>query len=167
MAITNIHDLKNYLNCHSYFDDDTICSVISALGFDPDHGTEEEFIELSDLFKDCSKYGADIGFSGFIYYSDTISFFEKHRSDIVSHLERTAADCGTDIISLVQSFGDFRNSDKPTASEVGKALWDSSQSWPELYPLYNVFAWYALEEIARTWYMYLEENPVVRVELSA
>jgi hypothetical protein len=74
-------------------------------------------------------------------------------------MEQTAAEMGTDIISMVQSFGVFRNSGKPAPSEIGKALWDGSQSYPELASLYNVFAWYALEEVSRTWYRYLEENP--------
>ena len=73
---------------------------------------------------------------------------------------------------MVQEFGIFRYRDiaatggAPTPSEVGKALWDSKK-WPELSTLYNVFAWYALEEVSRTWYRYLEENPAYRAELSA
>jgi len=58
---------------------------------------------------------------------------------------------------MVQGFGVFRNSDKPTPSEVGRALWDSGQQWDDLTNLYNVFAWYALEEVSRTWYRYLED----------
>jgi hypothetical protein len=66
---------------------------------------------------------------------------------------------------MVQGFGVFRNSDKPTAGEIGKALWDSGRQWPELTTLYNVFAWYALEEVSRTWYRYLEEHPAHKPEL--
>jgi hypothetical protein len=81
-------------------------------------------------------------------------------------MEQTAAEMGTDIISMVQSFGDFRNSDKPTPSEVGRALWESKTE-KDLTNLYNLFSWYVLEEVARTWYRYLEENPSYRLALFA
>jgi hypothetical protein len=167
MSITTIHGLQRYVKRNSEFSGRTINSVIIALGYHPLHGTLKEFKELSGIFKDCSEHGADSGFSGFIYYSDTIKFFRKHRPDIINHMEQTAAELGTDIISMVQNFGVFRYSDKPTPSEVGKALWDKSKCYSVLTSLYNVFTWYALEEVSRTWYRYLEENPAVRAELSA
>jgi hypothetical protein len=167
MNIYNIRGMKNYLNNFSGFNDDTICNVIKALGFDPIHNTQDDFRELSTQFVDCAEYGADIGISGFIYYKETVSFFKENRYDIIRQMEQIAAELGTDIISMVQGFGVFRDSDKPTPSEVGKALWDSSQGWPELYHLYNVFAWYTLEEISRTWYRYLEDNPAVKSAISA
>jgi len=166
MSITSIRGLKSYLNIYSNFTDDTIRSVIIALGFHPVHSSREEFKELSGIFKDCSEHGADSGFSGFSYYSETKAFFMANRQDIVKHMEQTAAELGTDIISMVQGFGVFRNSDKPTPSEVGRALWDSKEH-PDLTSLYNVFAWYALEEVSRTWYRYLEENPSYHAKLSA
>ena len=158
MNKTTIRNLKSYLNNYSNFSDDTIQNVISALGFNPVHATRAEVKELSDVFKKCSKYGAINGFKGFNYLKETISFFMANRQDIVRHMEHTAAEMGTDIISMVQDFGYFRDSDKPTTTEVGKALWDSNKS-PHLLNLYCVFAWYALEEIAHTWDRYLEDNP--------
>jgi hypothetical protein len=81
-------------------------------------------------------------------------------------MENSAAEFGKDIISMVQNFGVFRNSEKPTASEIGRTLWGSGNC-SELTQLYNVFAWYALEEVSRTWYRYLEDNPVLHAELTA
>jgi hypothetical protein len=166
MSISTIHGLQRYLKRNSAFSGRTINSVIISLGYHPLHGTLEEFKELSGIFKDCSEHGADRGFTGFINSSDTIKFFTKHRPDIINHMEQTAEDLGTDIISMVQNFGIFRNSEKPMPSEVGKALWDKSKRYSELTALYNVFAWYALEEVSRTWYRYLEEN-ALKAELSA
>jgi hypothetical protein len=166
MNITTIQGLVSYLTKNSAFSDKTINAVITALGYNPSHGTQKEFRELSQKFKEVSEHGADCGWSGFTYYTETIAFYKKHRQDIVQHMEQNAAGMGTDIISMVQSFGDFRNSDKPTPSEVGRALWDS-QTEKELTSLYNVFSWYALEEVARTWYRYLEDHPSCRLALSA
>jgi hypothetical protein len=166
MNITTIENLRAYVSRNSSFPERTVNNVIEALGY-PLKGKGDAFKGLSAEFVNCAEYGADIGISGFIYYSETIAFFKKNRATIASHMERTAAEFGTDIFSMVQGFGVFRNSGKPTPSEVGKALWDSGQSYPELNSLYNVFAWYALEEVSRTWYSYLEEHPALRAELSA
>ena len=158
MKISNIQALRNFLYKNSSFAETTVNNVIKALGF-PLTGSWETFNELSTQLENCAEYGADIGIPGFIYYSETIPFFRKNRQDIVNHMEQTAAEMGTDIISMVQSFGVFRNSDKPAPSEAGRTLYDSGKSYDELTTLYNVFAWYALEEVSRTWYRYLEENP--------
>jgi hypothetical protein len=81
-------------------------------------------------------------------------------------MEKAAAELGTDIISMVQGFGVFRHGDKPTTSEVGRALWENTKD-KNLTSLYNVFSWYALEEISHTWLRYLEENWDFAAELSA
>jgi hypothetical protein len=166
MKITTIKNLRSYISCNSTFPERTVNNVIEALGY-PLTGSGDVFKELSAEFVNCAEYGAGIGISGFIYYSETIAFFKANRTAIASHIEHTAAELGTDIFSMVQGFGVFHNSEKPTPSEIGKALWDSSQSYPELTNLYNVFAWYALEEVSRTWYRYLEDNPGYRSELAA
>ena len=167
MKVKSIHGLVSYIVNNSGFSAQTVSNVVSSLGYRPHGGSADDFKELSATLQDCSRHGADGGFSGFINYSDTIPFFKKHRLDIVAHMEQTAAEMGTDIITMIQNFGVFRYGDKPTPSEVGRALWDKSTEWPELTDLYNVFAWYALEEISHTWYRYLEDNPGYRAELSA
>jgi hypothetical protein len=166
MKITTIGKLRDYVSRYSSFPERTVNKVIEALGY-PLTGSGDTFKELSAELVNCAEYGANIGISGFIYYSETIPFFKKNRVAIASHIERTAAEFGTDIFSMVQGFGVFYNSEKPTPSEIGKALWDDSQTHPDLTTLYNVFAWYALEEVSRTWYRYLEDNPGYMAELAA
>ena len=166
MYISSIQVLRNFIYKNSGFQEATVNNVIKALGF-PLHGSGRVFNDLSTQFENCAEHGADCGISGLIYYDEIIAFFRANRKDIISHMEQSAAEMGTDIISMVQGFGVFRNSDKPTPSEVGRALWDSGKQWDELTSLYNVFAWYALEEVSRTWYRYLEENPAAWAELSA
>ena len=166
MKISNIKAMRNFLYKNSGFTKKTVNNVITALGYSL-QGSGGAFKELSSEFENCTEHGANIGFHGFIYYSDTITFFRANRKDIVNHMENTAAEFGTDIISMVQGFGIFRHSEKPTTAEIGKALWGSAHHWRDLISLYNVFAWYALEEIARTWYRYLEDNPAVWEKLAA
>ena len=165
MAICTIQGLRNYLSSNSGFTEKTVNNVIISLGY-PLNGSRVLLSELSGTLIDCSKHGADAGFSGFSYYSDTVAFFETNKQDIVNHMETTAAELGMDIISMVQGFGVFCHSSKPTVSEVGKALWGSCYS-QALNTLYNVFAWYALEEISHAWNRYLEDTPALAAKLSA
>jgi hypothetical protein len=168
MSISTIHGLQRYVKRHSGFTGKTINSVIIALGYHPLHGTAKDFKELSGIFVDCSKKGADTGFTGFTYYNDTVPFFTKHRLDIINHLEHTAEQMETDVISMVLNFKEFRNNDDaPNPSEVGKALWDRSINYSDYTELYNLFAWYTLEEVSRTWHKYLIDNPAVQEALAA
>ena len=164
--ISNIKAMRNYLFENSGFTEKTVNNVIRALGF-PLQGSGSVFKNLSSEFENCAEHGANIGFHGFIYYSDTIAFFKANRKDIVNHMENSSVELGTDIISMVQGFGIFRHSEKPSSSEIGKALWGSVYHRYDLTTLYNVFAWYALEEVSRTWYRYLEDNPRVWEKLAA
>jgi len=166
MKITNIKALRNYLNEYSGFSERTVNNVIKALGY-PLQGSGSVFKDLSGQFENCAEHGANVGFCGFIYYNETIAFYKTNCQDIVSHMEQTAAGLGTDIFSMVQGFGVFRNSEKPTVLEIGRALFGTGKFRDELTSLYNVFAWYALEEVARTWYRYLEDNPKFWEKLSA
>jgi hypothetical protein len=165
MNIKTIEGLRRYMKNNSEFSYRTINNVITALGYSLKGS--EDFKDLSADFESCANYGANIGVHGFIYYCDTVAFYRKNRTDIVSHMENSASELGTDIISMVQNFSMFRNSEKPTADEIGKALWGRIQNDFEYKTLYNLFAWYALEEVAYTWLRYLEDNPSYHAELSA
>jgi hypothetical protein len=167
MKISTIRGLQRYLKRYSNFSGRTVNSVIFALGYHPQNEKDGDFKNLSCTFENCAENGASGGYMGFYSYSETIAFFKKHRIDIVQHMEQAAEELGTDIISMVQNFGVFYRSQKPTTSEVGKALWGRENSKDNFNTLYNVFAWYALEEVSRTWYRYLEDNPAYWEKLSA
>ena len=47
-------------------------------------------------FKQISKYGIDGGFNGFIYYSDTIKFFDRNEELITDFLNEEADNLGVD-----------------------------------------------------------------------
>jgi len=168
MGITTIRSLQRYIKRHSDFSGKTINSVIIALGYQPNDATLKDFKELSGIFKDCSEYGAYIGFTGFSYYSDTVKFYMKHQKNIVCHLEEEAAKLETDAISYVLNLDYFANNDNPpTPSKVGKALWNKKLSRTGFYELYNGLAWYTLEEVSRIWNEYLITKPAVKAKISA
>jgi hypothetical protein len=165
MTIRSVKALRSYLYKNSGFAEKTVNNVIVALGY-PLCGSNSTFKELSSVLIDCANHGAQTGFNGFTTTKDTLAFFFENRLNIVSHMEKAAIEFDTDIISMVQNFGIFRNAPKPAISEVGRALWCSTHDY-KLTSLYNLFTWYALEEISHTWYRYLEDNPAYFAELSA
>jgi hypothetical protein len=166
MRIKNIQGFIAYVKDNSAWQAATIRNVIHALGYTAAGGMES-LKNLSGQLVNVAQHGADGGFPGFIYYSDTIRFFQRNRKDIVNNIEQTASELDEDVIQFVQSFGVYRNTTPPTPGEVGRALWDSAHLDDELTSLYNVFSWYALEEIANVWSRYLENNHSYYAELSA
>jgi hypothetical protein len=107
---------------------------------------------LSGYLADCAKHEADGGFPGFIYYCDTLAFFRRNRQNIVKNIEFMADELGEDIIGMVQGFGVFRYETPPTPAEVGISLWGTGALKDDLTSLYNVFAWFTLEEISHVWF---------------
>lgn len=107
-----------------------------------------------DDFQDCLKnvsrspYGAAGGFGGFIYYSETVAFWRQNRKIITERLNDLAFELGENTLQMVMSFGGIKDGDF-SEDEVGRALYGRYNS--DLDQIYNVFAWFALEEVAN-WY---------------
>ena len=102
--------------------------------------------ELLDALRDVSTHGADSGWSGFTYYSETVAFCKRHRKDIAARLFDDAEETGEAGPSfLVKSFVFLH--DEYTADECARALYGRYDE--ELDMIYNTLAWYALEDVAR------------------
>ena len=96
----------------------------------------------------CSS-GAAGGFSGFIWYSDTVQFAKKNRKAIVELLEEQAEDFGySGPIEMVRSFNCLKGFD-PNEREVARSLY--GRPTEEDTQILNALAWYALEEVACWW----------------
>jgi len=98
-----------------------------------------------DSLQDVANHGADCGFHGFCYYTDTCAFYARHQSAIAALVEQMADDMGESPTKLVSGFrclnGDY------TESEVGKTLYGPKKSHDT--QIANALAWFALEEVAR------------------
>lgn len=105
-----------------------------------------------DYFKEdaenVSNHGASGGYGSFCYHSDTIKFTTKNRKAIVSLLEEQAKDYGIGVIEMVKGFGGLN--DDYTYEEVAKALYGVATQDSKT-ALYNILAWYALEEVCRSY----------------
>lgn len=105
-----------------------------------------------DCLSDIARHGADAGWPGFSYYTDTVSFFKRNRRAIVELVERMAEDLGESPPDLVTGFNCLGGRDRAKRSEhlpsVCRCLYgrigenDTTEA--------NALAWFALEEVART-----------------
>jgi hypothetical protein len=102
----------------------------------------------TDSIADVNRGGADAGWPGFTYNSDTHKFAMKHRKDIVKMLEQMADDLGEDVVKMVSGFGVFRRSpmDNEDKRELYKYLGGGKNQQSTIT---NVMAWFALEEVCR------------------
>lgn len=89
--------------------------------------------------------GANCGIYGFISYLDTVNFWRKNRADITAMLEELADSLGEDVVSMVSSFNNIKG--HYTTTEIGKAIFGRYND--EFTGIYDTFAKFALEEVAR------------------
>lgn len=92
-----------------------------------------------DELKDAAEHGADGGWQGFTYYTDTARFYDKNEKLIWDLLEAMADDLGTTPLKLVSNF------------KCADAICD-------LPTFKNALAWFALEEAGRLILDRLEAN---------
>jgi len=99
------------------------------------YGSIEEFNELTEYIS------ADNGYNGFIYYCDTLNFTNRNKSDILEMATAQAEEFGeSSIFTMISNFGGINL----TPEEVAEAIYnEDSENRTEVY---NVLAWYALEE---------------------
>jgi hypothetical protein len=99
----------------------------------------------NDYLNDAANHGADSGFPGFTYYSDTVDFFKKNKADILEQVKEEAEQFDQNPINFVMSFNCLKNNVEE--SEVAQALYGRIGKDGVTIP--NALAWFALEEVAR------------------
>lgn len=108
------------------------------------------FESFKEMAGDIARHGADSGFHGFIYYTDTVKFTKNNKAAILEYTKEQSRDLGTSSIEMIASF----NCLKWTVEETAEALYNSRSE--DRTTLYNALAWYALEEVARAYCDILE-----------
>ena len=106
------------------------------------------FDSFKEDAQDITTHGASGGFSGWIYYNETVGFWRKNKALILELATAQAADFGEELLSMVSSFNGIKKSDY-SATELGAALFGRYND--DFTCIYNVMAWYALEEVARNY----------------
>lgn len=128
-------------------------AVINALG-----GIESARESMPDIVN----HGVDGGFSGFIYYSDTVKFAARHKAAILERLKEDASNFGdSGVISMLAGFNCFKGMSQ---EEIADGLYNPRSD--NRTTIYNGLAWYACEEIAREMNPALTQSPLVRPSLA-
>jgi len=109
-------------------------NIVNQLGYD------ELNTECREILSDVASYGAQNGFSGFIYYTDTVSFFKENKAEIIELVTDLNDELGEDVIAFIQS---FRCLDA-TVDEIGRTIWSNDTDTF----VANALAWFALESLA-------------------
>ncbi len=117
-----------------------------------------------DSFKesaqDVTDHGAACGFGNFIYYTDTVTFAAKNRKTIAEYTAEQSKDIGyKDEIDMILGFNVIKkDNDDLTSSDIARALYGRLTDDDKKTTIYNVLAWYALEEVARAYCDLLEQD---------
>jgi len=150
----------------------TTKQVIENSGIDPTL-VRAVVRQLGDktYLEDVHNHGADAGYSGFTYYSDTVKFFKAHRKAITALVESMANDLGESPVDMVAGFqclggreiqkavneNRFREHLHESAKQkvineyapsVSRCLYGGRLT-DEDTTVANALAWFALEEVAR------------------
>lgn len=109
------------------------------------HAVQEHAKLDKEQFEDIAKHGADAGWPGFTYYSDTVAFFDRNKSLILDLVKEETDSMGMDNeIVFIKGFnclnGDYND------FEVAKGIYeDDSDSSTTIR---NALVWFALETVA-------------------
>lgn len=99
---------------------------------------------------DVTKYGIAGGFGNFVYYYDTVRFTERNKQAIFNLAAQQADEFGSKSISeFIANF----NCVRLTQFEAEAALCDSTE---DTTVVYNALAWFAAEEVCKTYVDLLE-----------
>ena len=110
-------------------------------------GESELDRDNASILKDIASYGADAGFSGFIYYNDTCKFFDNNKDLIMEQLLDDRVNIGyNSLTEMLSSFKCFKDVD--TYDIEAFLINSEDESNEEQTTLKNGLAWYALESVA-------------------
>lgn len=102
-----------------------------------------------DQLEDVARHGADAGWSGFAYYTETNAFYKAHKAEILEMAKQDSEEFGQGMLEMIQGFRCLGNAGKSDYSvdEIGEAIYSGRGECAEI--IRNAMAWYALETIAR------------------
>ena len=103
--------------------------------------------------RDVNNHGIDGGFGGFVYYSDTVKFYNRHKKAILAMAEEMAFSLGEDMLSMIQNFNCLSSGRYPnrkpdySQNEIAQAIYSGRGDC--VTQIKNAMAWFAAEEVCR------------------
>ena len=106
-----------------------------------------------DSVEDVNNHGIDGGFNGFIYYTDTVNFWTRHKKSILRLAGEMADDTGLDMLTMIGGFNclkyyDYKTerwTDKEGQQAIGQTVYGNKPD----DVVANALAWFAAEEVCR------------------
>lgn len=113
--------------------------------------------ELFGVLRDVYNHGANTGWHGFTYYTDTVDFVKRNRPAIMGLVRDWAEETGQDPVDFIMSFNCFRHAkadgdEMPLREAAGRFVYGGhyrEDDKCDSLAIYNALAWFALEETAR------------------
>lgn len=136
------HTLKNFID-NSNIDAKLIRAVVRQSG---------GWSAFQEMAPDITQHGVSGGFSGWIYYTETIEFYAKNQALIITLAEQLADDIGYQ--SVQDMVKGFRCLDV-TLSEIGCTLYGNKKQHDT--QVANALAWFAAEDVARSFVDWAEQ----------
>lgn len=97
--------------------------------------------------EDVNDYGAAGGFTGFTYYADTVPFAWRYRDVIMNLAKGLSDDIGESVFKMLAGFVAF--SWQYTEGEIAEAIYNRKSENRDT--ILNALAWFALEEVCRSY----------------
>ena len=111
---------------------------------------------FKNLAKQVTDHGADAGWPGFTFHSDTIKFAKRHMRWILEIVKSQAAEQGICFLEMIQSFRCIKGS---TVEEIGETIWGNSNQLDTTVA--NGLAWYSLEEVCQAYASFLDSQLLI------
>ena len=91
----------------------------------------------------------DGGFSGWIFYTETVKFTQLHKDNIIDMAEGMADQFGQGTMEMILGFGCMKNLGA-TVNELSRVIYTGRDTKDGIKTqVYNCLAWYAAESVAR------------------
>ena len=100
---------------------------------------------FKEIAGDVARHGASAGFGGWIYHPETCEFARENRKLIAEFCQSTAEDFGVGTLEMIQGFNCIGTD--YSLDDIGRCLYGSGEEVTVL----NGLAWFALEEVCRTY----------------
>ena len=102
--------------------------------------------EFDQTARDVCTGGADGGFHGFIYYTDTVKFAKAHKAELIQLAKDMADDMGEkSAYALIAGFNCLKMEPDAVAEAIHNPRSEDATN------VYNALSWFALEEVARSY----------------
>ena len=100
---------------------------------------------FTGMAEEITNHGVDGGFHGWIYHAETVPFAKRNKGQILALASTLADDFGESMLAMIAGF----NCIKTTPEVIAEAIYNPRSS--ERTQVFNALAWFAAEEVARSY----------------